>query len=210
MKFFLDKIIIVLSAFSFSACSFQQKDYSNFRTYLPKSILILPPLNETTAMNAEYKFLPTITRAIAERGYYVFPLSLVDQIFKENGVVSPIEMRQVPRDKLREIFGADALLDIKIKSWGTKYLIITSQTEVEFEYELIDLGSGISLWTDFIHVDDQQNNRSNNNALGGLIGSIVHALASNLYDAEPGLALQANQQAAIGLLNGPRWKVVHE
>ena len=192
----------------FSSCSTYQVDYGAYRSHMPKSILVLPPLNETTTNNAEYKFMPTITKVIGERGYYVFPLSLVDLIFKENGVISPIEMRQVSRDKLREIFGADALLDVRIKSWGTKYFVLTSYSEVELSYELIDLGSGVSLWSDTITVNDNQNNNSSNNLIGMLAGSLTHALISTMTDPEIKLSRQANQQAlsgSNGLLPGPRF-----
>lgn len=201
------RLIFCLSLLILSSCALKKVDYGAYRANMPKSILVIPPLNETTAANADYKYLSTITKIIGEKGYYVFPLALVDLIFKENGVVSPIEMRQVSRDKLSEIFGADALLDIRIKSWGTKYIFLSSHTEVELSFELIDLSSGISLWSDTVTVNDNKNNSANNGIAGMLIGSLVHALASQMYEAEIGLARQANQlslDSETGLLPGPR------
>jgi hypothetical protein len=61
-------------------------DYTNFRENQPRSILVLPPLNESASVEGTYGYLSTVTRPIAERGYYVFPVSIVYQFFKENGI----------------------------------------------------------------------------------------------------------------------------
>jgi hypothetical protein len=52
-------------------------NYSNYRAHFPQSILVLPPLNETTDVGATYGYLSTVTQPIAEMGYYVY------RIFRE-------------------------------------------------------------------------------------------------------------------------------
>src|SRR5262249_17607729 len=69
-------------------------DYTNYREHPPRSILVLPPLNESTAVGATYSYLSTVTRPLAEMGYYVFPVAVVDQFLKENGLPSAGEMHQ--------------------------------------------------------------------------------------------------------------------
>ena len=101
-------------------------DYTAFRQSRPRSILVLPPLNNSPDMQATYGFLSTVTQPLAESGYYVFPVALVDQTFKENGMVNPGEMHQAPLDKLREIFGADATLYITVTEYGPVYRILSS------------------------------------------------------------------------------------
>lgn len=54
-------------------------DYTNFRAHPPRSILILPPLNESTALEGTYGYLSTVTQPVAEHGYYVFPVEVVDR-----------------------------------------------------------------------------------------------------------------------------------
>src|SRR5277367_2093834 len=89
-------------------------DYTNFRAHRPRSILVLPPLNNSTDVRGTYGYLSTVTRPLAELGYYVFPVAIVDQFLKENGLPSPGEMHQAPLDKLGKIFGADAVLYITL------------------------------------------------------------------------------------------------
>src|SRR5688572_862481 len=80
------------------------KDYTLFNQHQPKSILVLPPVNNSTDVNASYSVLTTVTRPLAERGYYVVPVVMVDHFLKENGLALPAEMHDAPLDKLYQAF----------------------------------------------------------------------------------------------------------
>ena len=54
-------------------------DYTNFREHRPRSILVLPPVNESREADAAWSYQSTVTRPLAERGYYVFPVAVVDR-----------------------------------------------------------------------------------------------------------------------------------
>ena len=58
-------------------------DYTNYRAYPPRSILVLPPLNESTDIRGTYGYLSTVTRPIAELGYYVYPVVVVDHFSRK-------------------------------------------------------------------------------------------------------------------------------
>ena len=58
-------------------------DYTLFIDSEPKSILVLPPLDETLEEGASTHCLATVTRPLAERGYYVFPVAIVDLMMIE-------------------------------------------------------------------------------------------------------------------------------
>jgi len=73
-----------------------------FRAHPPRSILILPPLNESTALEGTYGYLSTVTQPVAEHGYYVFPVEVVDRFLKENGMPTAGEMHQVPLNRVRK------------------------------------------------------------------------------------------------------------
>ena len=87
-----------------AACAtMEQHDYSAYREHMPRSILVLPPLNESVDVNASYVWLSTITNPVAERGYYVFPVAVVDAFMKDNGMPGPDEMHGVSLEKLRAV-----------------------------------------------------------------------------------------------------------
>ena len=75
----------------FSGCAVAPKSNRNLAAYntnMPKSILVLPPVNESPDTRATYGYWSTVTLPVAEAGYYVFPISVVDTMFKENGVTN--------------------------------------------------------------------------------------------------------------------------
>jgi len=173
-------------------------DYANYQQHFPRSILILPPLNETTEVNATYGYLSTVTMPIAEMGYYVYPVVVVDHFFKENGMPTPGEMHQAPPKKIYEIMGADAVLYITLKQYGSTYLIIGSTTCVEARGKLVDTRTETVLWEGTVRAQQGSS---------GLLGALVDQIISQATDAAHQVAIMANAQYAVkgkGLLYGPR------
>src|SRR5262249_7923633 len=121
-------------------------DYALFRAHHPRSILVLPPLDDTPVVEATYAYLSTVTRPLAERGYYVFPVAVVDRMLRDNGLPGPGEMHEVPLQRLGEVFGADAVLYITLKDWGTSYRVIDSATEVTAQARLVDVATAQEIW----------------------------------------------------------------
>jgi len=185
----------------------QPYDYSALERSKPASILVLPPLNNSVEVNAPYTFLSTITRPLAEKGYYVFPVAVIDRLMKENGLTSAAEMQAVPLKKLSEYIGADAVLYVTIEDWGQKYQVLSSRTVVQATMKLVDSKSGDLLWDANVKAV-QASGDGGNGLAGALVGAIVEQIAGSLADKTPALSRQAlnasinNKES--GLLNGPR------
>jgi hypothetical protein len=45
-------------------------------------------------------YLSTLTKPLAEKGYYVLPVAVIDQFLKENGLPTPAEMNGIPLEKI--------------------------------------------------------------------------------------------------------------
>jgi hypothetical protein len=196
----------VLLAFSLVACQVAPYDYSALEASQPRSILVIPPLNESVDVNAPYTFISTVSKPIAEKGYYVFPVAVIDQFLKANGLPSPGEMNGVPLQKLREIIGADAVLYTTINQWGQKFQLLNSATIVDSNLKLIDARSGELLWT--ARAFAQQSSGDGGGGLAGaIIGAIVEQIAGSIVDRTPALSSAANAVAINapnqGLLPGP-------
>ncbi len=91
-------------------CAVNRTDYAAYLKHFPKSVLVLPPINESLEVQASGMFLSTITTLLAERGYYVLPVAVVDAVLKDNGVPLPPEMHRVSLEKLQDVFDPDAVL----------------------------------------------------------------------------------------------------
>lgn len=172
---------IMLAAVLASGCATTQKayDYSAFRESRPASILVLPPLNSSPDVGATYSMLSHVTMPLAESGYYVFPVTLVDETFRQNGLSNPGEMHEVNPEKLREIFGADAALYINVRHYGTSYSVIASESRVTAEAKLVDLRSAKLLWQGAATASSAEGRNSS----GGLVGLLVQAVVSQIIES---------------------------
>jgi hypothetical protein len=179
-------------------------DYTNYRAYPPRSILVLPPVSQSTDIRGTYGYLSTVTRPLAELGYYVYPVVLVDHFFKDQGMPTPGEMAQAPLDKIREIIGADAVLYITLRQYGTRYQVIASVTTVSAAARLVDTRTGTLLWEGTVVA--QTNSSGTGNVLGDLISAALSQVIGYSTDHARTLSEQANVQYGVkdrGLLHGP-------
>lgn len=185
--------MIAAIALAMSGCkTINAYDYSNFREHPPRSILILPPLNQSTSVEGTYSYLSTVTRPVAERGYYVFPVAVVDALLKENGMPTPGEMHQVPLAKVYEITGADAVLFPVLLNYGSHYHLVSSDTVVEVTARLVDTRTGLTLWQNTGIATKGSGNSSN--ILADIVAAaIVQAINSN-RDPAHDVSRLANQQ----------------
>ena len=202
----------MMLALTLLGCATPQKsyDYAAFKRANPKSILVLPPLNNSPDVKASYTFLSVATYPLAESGYYVFPVALVEQSFKENGLTNPSDIHQVSLKKLDEIFGADAVLYIAIDKFGSRYNVINSESRVTASAKLLDVKTGDVLWQGNATAADTEND---GNSQGGLVGLLVKAvikqIASNV-GTDPSLRVSTVTSARLlsaqknGMLYGPR------
>ncbi|MES2878401.1 MAG: DUF799 domain-containing protein [Pseudomonadota bacterium] len=185
-------------------------DYTAYKESRPRSILVLPPLNNTPEVQAPYSMLSYATRPLAEAGYYVMPVTLVAEAFKENGMTQPADMHATSADKLRQIFGADAALYITINKYGTVYQVVNSTSMVSAQAKLVDLKTGKLLWKGSAAASSEEGqNQQQGGVLGLLISAIVKQVMATALD-------QSHQIAGVttarllsagtpnGVLYGPR------
>jgi hypothetical protein len=198
---------ILIGLLALSGCATSKPyDYTNFLAHPPRSIVVLPPLNQSTDIKGTYSYLSTVSRPLAEMGYYVFPVAEVDQLMKENGMPTAGEMHQVPIDKIGEIIGADSVLYVTLKKYGSKYEVITSVTMVSADAKLVDVKTGLTIWEGTVNV-----RQGSGDSGGGIIGALITAAVTQAVNAatDPAhdVCSMANFQLLTtkdhGLLHGP-------
>jgi hypothetical protein len=173
-------------------------DYTAFQQHPPRSILVLPPINESTAVEGTYSYLSTISMPLAERGYYVFPVAVIDQLMQENGLPSAGEMHEVSLSKLREVTGADAVLYVVLHQYGSKFQVVGTDTVVRVSARLVDTQTGTLLW-DGTGLAQQGSSSNSGNLLADIIAAaIVQAINSK---TDPGR--QVSRLANIQLFASP-------
>ncbi|MFN3297743.1 DUF799 domain-containing protein [Caldimonas sp.] len=176
-------------------------DYTAFQRAKPASLLVMPPLNESPEVKATPSVWSHSTRPLAEGGYYVLPVTLVDETLRSNGVHSAAEAQGIPYTKLREVFGADAAVYLKINRYGTSYKLIDSENRVDVEARIIDLRDGQLLWSGSAFASSAEQNQQSQ---GGLVGMLVTALVKQIIGTATDAAYNYAGTAQARLLGVPR------
>ena len=180
-------------------------DYAAFMKAKPTTLLVMPPVNESPEVNATSGVWSHATVPLAEAGYYVMPITLVDETFRQNGVTSANDAQDISTTKLREFFGADAAVYMKIKKYGTSYAVLASETRVEVEARIVDLRNGELLWQgNAVATSAEEQQQSQGGLIGLLVTAIVKQIIGTATDASYRYAGIANQR----LLGAPRYNGV--
>lgn len=174
--------------------------YPRVYSHQPKSILVLPARNTTTSVDATDHFRYTITRPLAEQGYYVFPVHLVDAFLKAENITDPEIVRQIPVKKLKEIFDADAVLYVDINTWDTGYTVFSSNVDVGLSFSLVDTKTGEEIWQNNAYAYSYQGLDGNNGLAGLIVSAIV--TAANTGTDYTALAYTANHVGSKQLPQG--------
>ncbi|MBN3857203.1 DUF799 domain-containing protein [Paraburkholderia sp. Ac-20340] len=205
------KLWLALSALALlAACAHPAKnvDYTAFKNARPRSILVLPPDNSTTDVNASNSMLSQMTMPLAEAGYYVIPVAVMEETFKQNGLTTAGDIQQTPAAKLREIFGADAVVYSTITQYCTQYRVLASATIVTASAKLVDLKSGDVLWQGSATANSEESNNNGGGLIAMLVMAAIKQVANSLTDKSHDIAGITSYRllhagAPTGLLYGP-------
>lgn len=131
IKYFVTVLIVVI----FGACSTAKiakaKAYKGMYTQKPISVLIMPPINKTTNVDAKEIFHSTLLMPLSEAGYYVVPPFTSMEILKKESAWDSEMFINGSLSKFNEIFGADIALFTVITKWNKTVL---ANVIVEVEY----------------------------------------------------------------------------
>jgi hypothetical protein len=147
----------------------------------PVSILVLPPQNKSTAADAKEYYSTTIAEPLTNSGYYVYPVEIVNDVLKQEGLFDTETMLNVPPQKFKEYFGADAVMYVNILEWNTQYLVLSGSVTVKISCELKSTTSGDVIWfyDDVVVV----NTSGDSGNAGGLAGLLIKAATTAIKTA---------------------------
>ncbi|MDG6882486.1 Putative lipoprotein NMB1124/NMB1162 precursor [Phocoenobacter uteri] len=189
-------LLASLSAALLSGCANQSTpyDYSALQSSNPKSILLVLPQNNSPEVKADVAVLAQATMPLAENGYYVFPVTLVNELFKENGVTNGNDIQSINTKKLHQIFGADAVMYMTVDEYGSSYRVLDSVTTVSATAKLVDLKSGQTLWSGSARIATRDNQNQNGGVLGSLLAAVVNQIINTVTDKGYKVAGQTTAQ----------------
>lgn len=160
----------------------------------PRSILIIPVMNESVEVRAADSVLATLPKILAEKGYYVFPVTTVKTLLEHEGFYEPAEVHATPPEQLASLFGADAILYVTVHQWTAQYILLQTTTVVDLEYRIVN-HDGQQLWAARKKLTHTPKNSDTGSLMGNLLVSAVSAALERADPEYLPLTRQANQEA---------------
>ena len=100
-------IILILSLIIINGCATiltKGEAFPKMYKEKPVSILVLPPINESTAADAKEYYSTTIAEPLSFVGYYVFPIEIVNEVLKQEGIYDTELIVNLDPSKFKEYF----------------------------------------------------------------------------------------------------------
>lgn len=201
------RLVIVLAVCLGSlGCSTTKKgDYSSFYSHPPRSILVVPVLNDTVEILAPNMMISTVPIPLGERGYYIFPVLLTEALLRDLGLPEAGLVHQLPPIKFYEHFGADAVLFITIKDWSSKYIVLQNTMVIRAQFVLIDTRTGTVLWD---HTQQVQKASGGGGLIEMAVSAAIDKLVAETFESQyrplaVNLSVLAITTKGVGLPAGP-------
>lgn len=119
------------------------KDFGSRR---PRTVALLPVLNDTNDLDAPKDMRPLVYKALIGRGYLVQSLDETDALLKSREIDEAGQIYTMTYRELGDLLKTDALLVSNVLDWSTVYIIAYSSVTVEANFKLIDAQSEDTLW----------------------------------------------------------------
>jgi len=166
----------------------------------PKSILVLPALNESTDAEASEVYNVTISAPLTNAGYYAFPVDIVTEVLRKEGVSDVASIANLPGAAFKEGFGADAVLFVNITRWEKVYAVLSGGVYVDLQFKMKSTSTDEVLWKYSVN---QFVDTSGNSGGGGLLGALISTALTTALTKNFTVAAIANGVAVTALPAGP-------
>jgi hypothetical protein len=144
-----------------------------------RSVIVLPPFNETITNDAWKTAWPHLIAAVRSRGYVVRTQEEVEEFYRKNKFnAAPEEVNIYTAQELAKELNADAVLYSNIVKWGYKYVGVYSEYGVALELRMVDGKSGEAVWQG--KAEAQHSEGVQGRDAGGLVFSLF-AVAGNAF-----------------------------
>lgn len=122
-KNILFSAIVAIACFVLSSCGTTQpitraSQYSKMYEDKPIVFLVMPPINNTTNVEAKEYLFTSISRPIIEKGYYVISPMLSMEIMKAESAYDAELFVDGDQSVFHRYFGADAVVYTEINTWA--------------------------------------------------------------------------------------------
>ncbi|QNP47261.1 DUF799 domain-containing protein [Diaphorobacter aerolatus] len=199
IRWFLPAMIAVSALLVGCKTNPPKRDVVAYEAPTPRSIVVVPVVNQSVDVDAPNYVLSSLPVPIAEKGYYVFPVNTTKMVLEQEGFYEAERIQQEPPENIAKMFGADAVLFVTINRWDAQYVVFSTTVTVDFDYRLVSK-TGQELWRNSQSMSYSPNN--NNSGGGALVMLISAAVNAAIARAAPDYMPLTNQAHRIALQTG--------
>lgn len=141
-------IILILAVAALASCTTPKtlgQQYPAMYEEQPLTIAIMPPINQTTHVEAKDYFYTTLYMPLCEKGYYVYSPYLTMELFQQESAYDAERFLENDLTVFRDVLGADAAMFTIIKDWSRNN--IGGTIRVDVEYRLRSTKTGKTLYS---------------------------------------------------------------
>lgn len=178
----------------------QGYDWSAFNDAKPRSILILPVINNSVDVDAPLLALSTLPTPLGKKGYYVFPVNTVKTVLEQEGLHEGASIQQMGSPLLASMFGADSVLYVSINKWDAEYALINTTVTVSIDYLMHDK-NGVEIWQEKVTTRYSPQRNNSGNPMADLIAA---AIVAGMTRAAPDYMPLMHQANHLAFNNGPK------
>ena len=154
----------------------RESQYAKMYEEKPVTLLVMPPINNSTNVEAKDLLYTSISRPLVEAGYYVISPLLAMDVLKAESAYDSEMFFDAPLTAFQNYFGADAVVFSVIDTWAKKGMGI--ETKIRYVIK--------SAYTNEILFDrscDLYLDLSVDSGANGLLGTLVDLAASAINTA---------------------------
>lgn len=183
MKRIIPFLLLVLSV---SACGISSPGLTRGSLYpgmyeeTPLTLLVMPPINNTANVDAKELLYTSISRPLAEAGYYVIPPSLSMAVLRQESGYDAELFLDRPLRQFHDFFGADAVVFSVIDEWAKQGIGI--RTKIRYFIKSTTTDQILFDRTCDLFLDLSVDSEGNNGILGALIDIAASALSTAMTD----------------------------
>ncbi|MBQ4376783.1 MAG: DUF799 family lipoprotein [Bacteroidales bacterium] len=172
--------VVAVIATSCATSLTRQSQYPKLYDEHPVTLLVMPPINNTTNVESKELLYTSISKPLAEAGYYVISPLLSLDVLKAESAYDAEMFIDSPLGKFGEFFGADAVVFSFIDTWAKQGFGI--RTKIRYVIKSTTTNEILFDRTCDLYLDLQQQTNTNNNGWGALLDLAVSALETATTD----------------------------
>ena len=178
-------IYFIIACFLVTSCGLfntvtRESQYAKMYEEKPVTLLVMPPINNSTNVEAKDLLYTSISRPLAEAGYYVISPLLAMDVLKAESAYDSENFFEAPLTAFNKYFGADAVVFSIIDSWTKKGMGI--QTKIRYVIKSAYTNEVLFDRSCDLYLDLSVNSGSRGGTWGALIDLAASAINTAVTD----------------------------